>query len=249
MAINKNSTGYILTFAIILVSATALILSSLYVALKPIQTANVENEKRTFILKAAGLTDADFEGKTKQQIEELFNSKITSVVLDYNGVEMEGEDAFSIDPVKEFKSTKGQPEKRRYPLFIFEGGKKNVIPMAGQGLWGPVWAYAALAEDQNTIAGIIFEHKSETPGLGAEITKPWFQDQFSDGTKTIMGDDGKYKSVAVVKGGVKNPNHQVDAIAGSTITSKGVSEMMEKGFKAYMKYWGKLKSDATASNN
>ena len=246
MAINKSSTGYILGFAIALITVTAVILSSLYVALKPIQKANVENEKRTFILKAAGMSEADFDGKTKAEIEELFNSKIESVVLDYTGNKIEG-DAFAIDPVKEYKSTKGQPEIRKYPLFIYNGGEKYIIPMAGKGLWGPIWAYAALAEDQNTIAGIIFEHKSETPGLGAEITKDWFQDQFTDGTKTIMNDKGNYASVSVVKGGVKNPNHQVDAIAGSTITSKGVSEMMERSFLAYMKHWGKIDANETAS--
>lgn len=244
MAINKNSTGYIITFSVILISVTALILSSLFVALKPFQTENVKNEKRTFILKAAGVEN--LEGKSKKEIEDLFNEKFDSKVVDYSGKEIEGESAFDIDPVKEYKSTKGQPKIRRYPLFIFEGGKRYIIPMAGQGLWGPIWAYAALAEDKNTISGIIFEHKSETPGLGAEITKPWFQDQFTEVEKTIMNDEGEYTSVAVVKGGVKKPQHQVDAIAGSTITSKGVSEMMERSFRAYMKHWGKIDGDTSS---
>ena len=172
MAINKNSTSYIITFAVILISVTALLLSTLSISLKDAQTQNIENEKRIFILSAAGeFTIDEASSKSKQEIAEIFNKKIQSVVIDYKGKQVDG-NAFNIDVVKEFKATSKNPQQRQYALYTYtndEGKVKYIIPMAGNGLWGPVWAYVALKDDQNTIDGVVFDHKSETPGLGAEI--------------------------------------------------------------------------------
>ena len=55
-----------------------------------------------------------------------------------------------------------------------------------------------------------------------------------------MDDQGNYKSVAIVKGGNPETKHQIDAIAGATITSKGVSVMLKEAFMPYMKHWGKI---------
>ena len=73
-----------------------------------------------------------------------------------------------------------------------------------------------------------------TRGIGAKIAEDKFQDLFTSSTKKIMSGD-KYLSVNVVKGGLKNPEHEVDAIAGATITSNGVGAMLRSGFKPYMK--------------
>jgi Na+-transporting NADH:ubiquinone oxidoreductase subunit C len=244
MAINKNSTSYIITFAVILISVTALLLSTLSISLKDAQTQNIENEKRIFILSAAGeFTIDEASSKSKQEIAEIFNKKIQSVVIDYKGKQVDG-NAFNIDVVKEFKSTSKNPQLRQYALYTYtndEGKVKYIIPMAGNGLWGPVWAYVALKDDQNTIDGVVFDHKSETPGLGAEITQKWFRNKFTNEPKKILDENGEYKSIQLVKGGVKNPTHEVDAIAGSTITSKGVSKMLQENFKPFMLYWNKIK--------
>lgn len=245
MALNKNSTSYIITFSVILVSFTALLLSTLSVSLKPMQQENIKNEKRSFLLAAAGqFTVKESKKKSKDEIKQIYNDKISSVVINYKGEIIDGEDAFELDVVKEFKATSKNPEDRKYALFTYkneDGSEKYIIPMAGNGLWGPVWAYVALKADKNTIDGVIFDHKSETPGLGAEITKAWFQDQFTDEKKQVMGEDGNYQGVSVVKGGVKKPMHEVDAIAGSTITSKGVSKMLNESFYPYMIFWDKIK--------
>ena len=180
MAIDKNSTGYTVGFAVFLVAICGSLLAFLATSLKPMQQANIANEKRQFILSAAGFASLD-SLKTMEQkaIEELYNSKIESAVYNFDGSVAEGKDAFNIDIVKEFKSTKNTPKERMYPVFTFKGGKKKyIIPMAGNGLWGPVWGYVALDEDQNTIVGAIFDHKSETPGLGAKITESFFQEMF-----------------------------------------------------------------------
>ena len=245
MAINKNSTSYIITFSVILISFTALLLSTLSVSLKPMQQENIKNEKRSFLLAAAGqFTVKESKKMSKDEIKSLFNERISSVVIDYKGQIIEGQDAFNLDVVKEYKATSKTPEARKYALFTYkseDGSEKYIIPMAGNGLWGPVWGYMALKSDKNTIDGVIFDHKSETPGLGAEITKKWFLDQFTSSTKQILDEEGNYQSVSVVKGGIKKPKHEVDAIAGSTITSKGVSKMLNESFYPYMVFWGKIK--------
>lgn len=242
MAVNKNSTGYTVTFAIILVTVCGTLLATLATVLKERQKANVSNEKRQFILVAAGAYKMEELKEMEQaQISEIFTDKITEDVFDVNGTSIakEGVTAFGIDIVKEYKSTKNDASIRKYPMFKFTDGDniKYIIPMAGNGLWGPIWGFIALGKDQNTIEGVVFDHKSETPGLGAKIAEDNFQDLFTSSTKKIMSGD-KYLSVNVVKGGLKNPEHEVDAIAGATITSNGVGAMLRSGFKPYMKAFG-----------
>ena len=96
----------------------------------------------------------------------------------------------------------------------------SVIPMQGKGLWGPIWGYLAIAPDGKTILGANFDHKSETPGLGGEITTEKFQSQFKG--KQIAS-DGCYVPV------------EFDAITGATRTSNGVKEMIDNTMKLY--YW------------
>lgn len=245
MAINKNSTSYTVTFAIVLVVACGSLLAILATSLKTMQTANVDNEKRQFILSAAGAYTMDeLKEMNKKQVSELFEKSVTQSVFNYGGNEVDGVNAFDIDIVKEYKSTKNDIENRRFPMFTFKdgGNTKYIIPMAGNGLWGPIWGYIALAEDRNTIAGVVFDHKSETPGLGAKITDDSFTDLFTDTKKQIM-DGNKYVSINVVKGGLKAPDHEIDAIAGATITSNGVGAMLRSGFKPYMKAFGFIKND------
>ena len=96
----------------------------------------------------------------------------------------------------------------------------SVVPMEGKGLWGPIWGYIAIAPDGKTVIGAIFDHKSETPGLGGEITKEKFRNQFKG--KQILS-DGYYVPV------------EFDAITGATKTSNGVKEMIDNTMKLY--YW------------
>ncbi|MBL57639.1 MAG: NADH:ubiquinone reductase (Na(+)-transporting) subunit C [Flavobacteriales bacterium] len=242
MAVNKNSTGYTFGFAILLVVVCGVILASLAKILKDKQQANIANEKRQFILSAAGYASMDtLKTYEMSEIEELFNKTIQQNVYDFNGKPIAGVEAFSIDIVKEYKATKDSPKTRKYPVFSYknENDEKYIIPMAGNGLWGPIWGFCALGKDKNTIEGIVFDHKSETPGLGAKIAEKPFQDLFTLTPKMVMKGE-KYMGLKVVKGGLKDPDHQIDAIAGATITSNGVGAMMKTAFLPYMKAWKKV---------
>jgi Na+-transporting NADH:ubiquinone oxidoreductase subunit C len=116
--------------------------------------------------------------------------------------------------------------------------------MVGKGLWGPIWGFVALEGDYNTVYGAVFSHKSETPGLGAEISEAFFQEPFEG--KTIYNTEGKLVSIDVKKGGAGDSNpHAVDGITGGTITSVGVQEMMKRTFGIYDTYFQNKKSQIT----
>ena len=103
-------------------------------------------------------------------------------------------------------------------------------------MWGPIWGYIALDGDMNTIHGASFGHKSETPGLGAEIETKAFQQQFVG--EKIFDASGDFISVKVVKGGAAPQDlHGVDAISGGTITSNGVTEMLQRTLGHYVPFF------------
>ena len=129
------------------------------------------------------------------------------------------------------------------PIFVSqkENVKSYILPVRGTGLWGPIWGYIALKEDLNTILGAVFDHKGETPGLGAEISLDWFQEPFKG--KTIFEGD-EFVSVTVVKGGAKKDDmHAVDGISGGTITADGVSAMLEERLGNYVPFFESMRKE------
>ena len=118
--------------------------------------------------------------------------------------------------------------KTVYTATLEDGSVKYIIPMNGAGLWGAIWGYMALNDDKNTIYGTYFNHASETPGLGGEITTRAFQTRFND--KHISPEEGVY-FMEIVKGEAEG--EQVQAISGATITSKGVQDMINTTLEDY----------------
>jgi Na+-transporting NADH:ubiquinone oxidoreductase subunit C len=181
------------------------------------------------------------------EVQEVFDKQIAQLVLNMDGQEVgepevlahghKGGTAEYVDMAKERK----RPEAERLlPLFIYddEGKKYYIVSVRGSGLWDEIWGNIALEDDYNTIAGTAFDHKGETPGLGAEIKdNPGFPAQFIG--KKIYSPDGTYTSIVVMKAGAMNPRYQVDGISGATITGNGVSEMLYRGIKYYLPYFNK----------
>ena len=240
MAVDKNSTGYIYGFAVVLVGIVAALLAFLATSLKDLQTDNIEDEKRKFILKAAGIMDREASW-SKEEVKAKFDEvKLTEKILTFDGKDtiVEGKTPFTLDVVKEYKSTSDRT-LRAYPVFVVKSGDshKFVIPMAGKGLWGPVWAYVAVDADGKSITGAVFDHKTETPGLGAEIKdSKAFWGQFNAENGLLLADDaGKYMGITVVKSGAET-KHEIDAIAGATITTVGVGNMLKESFEVYMDF-------------
>lgn len=237
----KNfSNTYIFLFSSIMVVLVAAILSFAAEALRPIQQLNVEIEKKQDILRSLGKAQefATADNKNAYILDEYSKYIKSSVVVNIKGETVEGRDAFEI--TKKLKEELEKPlDQRGLPVFIYEDEnqvKKFVVPTRGKGLWGPIWGYVSLNDDFTTIYGAIFDHKSETPGLGAEIREGWFQKEFQN--KRIFDETGKFVSVETVKGGTTDDNlYGVDAISGGTITSKGLEQMLKDCIAPYENYF------------
>ena len=122
------------------------------------------------------------------------------------------------------------------------GATKYILPLSGKGLWGGIGGYLALDADNNTIYGGNFKHDSEPPGLGAKIVEPEFRSQFEG--KHIRNAANEVVSVAVLKAGKHaEGQEQVDAISGATITSSGVSTMLEVNLEEYKEFLNEGKEE------
>ncbi|MBR5730296.1 MAG: FMN-binding protein [Prevotella sp.] len=129
------------------------------------------------------------------------------------------------------KSEENVGEQKLYICEV-DGAPKYVCTVKGMGLWGPVFGYISINEDKNTVYGAYFNHDSETAGLGAEIkdSQAW-QEKFQG--KKIMKEGSSEIDLGVVKK-VENPESEVDAVTGATLTSNGVSQMLKEGLKPFM---------------
>jgi Na+-transporting NADH:ubiquinone oxidoreductase subunit C len=237
------TNGYIFRYAAIMVIVAAALLSLAAVLLKPYQDRNVAIEKMGGILASAEVEGVD----TKNTIKFFNEYVVEEMVVDKDGNAesykegmMEDGPAFKINMKKElYNKSKGLPF--HLPVYIIDkdGETIYILPLRGVGLWGPIWGNIALKDDLNTVVGVTFDHKGETPGLGAEITTDAFCEQFVG--KTLFDDSGDFMSIMVVKGGAqKLPQnmqiHGVDAISGGTITSNGVNDMIKDVLTAYLPF-------------
>lgn len=230
---NRQSNAYTLIYAIALVLIVGVVLSVVYQALRPQQLENIANDTKTQILAAALITP-----EKGQNVSDLYKDHIIdSFVVNSNGEKLENAPAaFDVNVGTEVK----KPDSERLlPVFVCAidpkdpspASLKYILPAYGAGLWGPIWGYVAFNADGRTIYGAFFGHQGETPGLGAEITKPAFTDQFK-GKSVYSGD--QFTSIAVIKTG-KEPSDAdyVHAISGGTITSQGVQAMLFNSLEPY----------------
>jgi Na+-transporting NADH:ubiquinone oxidoreductase subunit C len=229
------SSKYIFGFATAMVIVVAVFLSVAATMLQPKQLKNLEVDKKKSMLEAIRVQS------TPETAEGMYEKYITeSFVLDSKGQVVEGVDAFTVD----LRVEQRKPLDKQYlPVFRAhseDGENVIILPLQGKGLWGPIWGYVALRSDMNTIYGVTFDHKGETPGLGAEINTTWFEGTFTD--KKLF-DEEKFVSVEVRKGGAREDDpHAVDGISGGTITSKGLERMLLEGIGKYNEYLLKNKS-------
>lgn len=236
---NRQSNIYTIIYSTILVLVVGVVLSVVYQALRPQQIENIQNDTRRQILAAARIVP-----EKGQTVASLFADHITSsYIVDTEGNKVDPDvNAFDVNVGLESKKS---PDQRLLPVFECqtENGLKYIIPVYGAGLWGPIWGYVAFDNNGDTIYGAYFAHQGETPGLGAEIEKPAFSNQFEG--KNVFNADGDFTSVAVSKVG-KEPQGQawVHAVSGGTITSQGVQKMLFDSLDPYKAFFKSLKDSA-----
>ena len=240
MAFNKNSNGYTFLFAIVMVVLVGAILASLSLSLKPMQKANQAEKKMMNILGAIGVPSE------RGAVEPVFAEYVTErISIDSEGRQvntMGGEvgsqptrkDPFNIDVKKDYRS-KAPASELSFPLLRVPEGRSG--PLRGpRRRQGPLGSNLGLRRPRvrhgDHLWSAVFDHKTETPGLGAEIKEGFFQAPFKGKKINKVA-----PHFAVVKGGAPTTEYSVDGITGGTITSKGVGEMVDRTMGIYLKYF------------
>ncbi len=237
MAIDKNSTGFTLVFVVLMVGIVGAILASLAFGLKDRQKGHADDKKRMDILAAIGVESERSNVNDASMFENYVNGYY---LLDYSGnvTSTDQKEVFAVDIKKQHRNTELTAEDKKYPLYTAKTPKGEnvfIVPMVGKGLWGPIWGYVAMQQDLTTIFGAKFDHKTETPGLGAEIKTDFFQKNWA-GKELDTAPNAKLMFEVTKGAGSSSGSHQVDGITGGTITSKGVQEMVNRTMEVYRKY-------------
>ena len=235
---DKNSNIYTFLFVGIMVIGIASILAFTSQTLKPMQKENVKNEKMQNILSTIGIN------VSREEAEGLYSKYVKEELA----LKIDGSVNESLNPFSEInlaKELKKDYNNQHFPLYVaeVESEKYYIIELRGVGLWDAIWGYISLKSDFNTINGVSFDHKGETAGLGAEITKDWFKESFVD--EKVFSENGELVGITVLKGNNDPKNldkndHEVDAISGSTITGDGVTNMIKERLNNYLPYLEKL---------
>lgn len=245
MSTNTESNKYTLLFAIGMVVIVGSLLAFTASSLAPNIDVNKRLEKQQNILYAMGVNENEGSSATfvsTEKAPELFNQYITEQIIIQGGNSTTSDEAYLIDVKKQQSNAKAGID-RKLPLFIGEkeGQKYYIAPILGKGLWDAIWAYVAMDENM-VIQGAYFDHKGETPGLGANIKERFFMDDFIG--EHLM-ENGTFKGITVSKSNADPKNidktdYEVDAIAGATITGDGVAAMIKSELKLYVPYFKSL---------
>ena len=245
----QRSNTYVILFSLALTVILGGLLSLASEGLRPAQKKAEEFAKKRQILSAVQ------DIKQIPDIVTVYNSRIASFIVDANGEPIEVNDnagkplkAEDIDIEKEFKKP---AEERLYPVYKYhiEGNPDQIeayiLALYGKGLWNDIWGYIALETDMNTVAGIVFDHKGETAGLGARITEKGVQERYKG--RKIFDAGGEIASINMLKGENNRPNllddHNINGMSGATITAKGVNFMLMDYLNCYLPFIERLKSE------
>ena len=247
MSKKTDSNSYTMIFAVIMVLLVGSVLAFFASSLKPNIDENKRIEKQQNILYAMGVNENDESSANFVSTDVAgteFVKYIKKQIIIQGDKITEDNEAYLID-VKKQQALAKSGKERKLPLFVGEkdGQTFYVAPIRGKGLWDAIWGYVAMDQDM-VVQGAYFDHKGETPGLGANIKQRFFMDDFSG--EHLMSDAGDFKGITVAKGNNDPKNddktdYEVDAIAGATITGDGVSAMIKKDLSLYVPYFKNLK--------
>lgn len=245
---DKEKNLYTVLFAGAMVIVVGTMLAFIASALSDRIEENERFEKQQNILYAMGVNENEGAGSVNfiptDRVENEFATYIKEQLVIEGSKTYQDSMAYLIDVKKQLNALKNG-DTPKLPVFIGEkeGETFYIIPMHGKGLWDAIWGFIAL-DDTMTVKGVFFDHKAETPGLGANIKQRYFMDDFMG--ETILS-GSQYKGIKVAKGNndpvnkIKDDN-EVDALAGATITGDGVSAMISKTVNLYKDYFESLRN-------
>jgi Na+-transporting NADH:ubiquinone oxidoreductase subunit C len=254
MSDKKESTLRTLLVALVVSLVASVFVAGSAIYLKPVQQENSLLDKQRSILSTAGAGGPELSSR---EVQELFASRIRAQVIDINtGEEQTDLDPVTYDPLKAAKDPKTSIAlsadediaaiKRREQYVTIYRLETNgvlealILPVRGYGLWSTLYGFLAIKPDLNTVAGLGFYQHGETPGLGGEVDNPLWKALWPG--KTLFDEAGN-PAIQIIKGGVNPANpaaeHQVDALSGATLTSRGVNRLLlfwlgDQGFGPYL---------------
>jgi len=224
-----RSDAYTITFTTIITVILGLGLSYTADSLRGRQILNEELDIKKNILSVLGYKqDTPW---TNEEVQSLYDSNINEIRIDEVGLVLD-----EVDKSGNFAYT------------IYQSSENNMvtgyaIPIAGKGLWGTMYGYFAIEPDAETVKGITFYKHKETPGLGAEVDKDWFKNNFIG--KKLTDKNGELVSIEVVKGYVSKTDpealHKVDGISGATITGTGLTTFLKSDLEKYEPYFARVR--------
>ena len=224
-----RSDAYTIVFTTIITVILGLGLSYTADSLRGRQILNEELDIKKNILSVLGYKqDTPW---TNEEVQILYDSNINEIRIDEVGLVLD-----EVDKSGNFAYT------------IYQSSENNMvtgyaIPIAGKGLWGTMYGYFAIEPDAETVKGITFYKHKETPGLGAEVDKDWFKNNFIG--KKLTDKNGELVSIEVVKGYVSKTDpdalHKVDGISGATITGTGLTTFLKSDLEKYEPYFARVR--------
>lgn len=246
-AMPVDSTPKTIFVAVALCLFCSMVVAMAAVSLRPVQEANKLRDKRINILQVAGLYEAGID------VNAAFTEAFTPRVVDLATGEYT--DAVDVATYDERAATQdlnlsvalgddpaGIGRRANFEtvyLLENEDGSLNkvILPIHGYGLWSTLWGFIALEANANDIFGLQFYEHAETPGLGAEVDNPRWRSQWSG--KKLRDDEGDLEITVSKTIPPAGPEFHVDALAGATLTSRGVDNLVrywmgEDGFGPYL---------------
>jgi Na+-transporting NADH:ubiquinone oxidoreductase subunit C len=224
-----RSDTYTIVFTTIVTVVLGLGLSVTADSLRERQSINEQLDIKKNILSVLGFGQSN--DWTNDKVQSLYEQNINEFIVDKTGSIISAVESSDLN---------------KYTIYQSRENDKvtgYAIPIAGKGLWGTMYGYFAIEPDAETVKGITFYRHKETPGLGAEVDKEWFQNNFVG--KKLIDTNGSLVSVEVVKGYVSSTDpkamHKVDGISGATITGKGLTTFLKNDLQKYEPYLAKVR--------
>lgn len=266
LALGNDSLEKTIAIALSLCLVCAVFVAFAAVALKPLQVMNKEMDMKKNILDVAGLLeqgsdiDAAFAEKIEPKIVDLesgeYIDSINAADYDQRKAAKDPAQSVAIPKDKDIAHIRIKAKYAKVFLVKEKGDIKSIIlPINGYGLWSTLYGFLSLDPDGQTVQSINFYDQAETPGLGGEVVNPNWRalwkgkkvyaetDQPSLDKGLITEADVGEPALTLIKGVVDNAKpgsqYQVDGLAGATLTSTGVSNlirywMSKEGFSPYL---------------
>ena len=247
----NDSLEKTIAVALALCLVCAVLVSLATVALRPLQSYNKALDMKKNILDVAGLLQDNTD------IDQAFKERIESKIVDLKTGEYI--DSINADDYDQRKAAKDPAQNELIPvdkdiasirmkakytkIYLVKKGdqlQSIILPINGYGLWSTMYGFLALEPDAQTVQSINLYDQAETPGLGGEVVNPIWRALWKG--KKVYSDKGDV-ALTLVKGGVDESRadavYKVDGLAGATLTSRGVSNLIQywmgaEGFATYL---------------